>query len=63
MAVIKLENDEISVGIDELGAQMISLVDKNTGKEYMWGRDPKFWGKCSLSLPAMNLVLKKTLAA
>lgn len=47
MAVIKLENDEISVGIDELGAQMISLVDKNTGKEYMWGRDPKFWGKCS----------------
>ncbi|MBO4808715.1 MAG: aldose 1-epimerase family protein [Lachnospiraceae bacterium] len=47
MARIKLENDEISVEIDELGAQMVSLVDKKTGKEYMWCADPKFWGKCS----------------
>ena len=47
MAITKIENEEIIVEIDDLGAQMISLVDKKTGKEYMWKRDPKFWGKCS----------------
>jgi len=47
MAKIKLENEELTVLVDELGAQMVSLIEKKTGKEYMWCADPKFWGKCS----------------
>lgn len=47
MANIKLENDELKLEISDLGAELVSLIDKKTDKEYMWCRDPKFWGKCS----------------
>ena len=31
----------------ELGAELKSLVDKKSGKEWMWQADPAFWGKTS----------------
>lgn len=32
--------------IDTIGAQLISFKDPE-GKEYIWQRDPQFWGRCS----------------
>lgn len=40
-----LENDEIAVAVDSHGAELKSLVYKNTGVEYMWKGDPEFWGR------------------
>jgi galactose mutarotase-like enzyme len=42
-----LQNDRISVGVKPLGAELFSLQDKQSGREYMWGADPAYWGKTS----------------
>lgn len=42
-----LENERIKAEIESLGAELKSLVDKETGQEYMWEADPAFWGKTS----------------
>ena len=47
MARHKLENELIAIEVEEHGAELKSLVRKNTGKEYMWKADPKFWGRTS----------------
>lgn len=45
MAVIK--NEILKVIIAEKGAELTSIVNKNTGLEYMWNADPAFWAKSS----------------
>ncbi|WP_256005599.1 aldose 1-epimerase family protein [Pedobacter deserti] len=47
MNMIILENDILKVCIAEKGAELQSLVNKQTGKEYMWSGNPDFWGKFS----------------
>ena len=47
MADYQIENEEIKAVVSDMGAQLISLVDKATGTEYMWCRDKQYWGKCS----------------
>lgn len=47
MARHKLENEIIAIEVEEHGAELKSLIRKNTGKEYMWKADPKFWGRTS----------------
>ena len=47
MARHKIENELIAIEVEEHGAELKSLVRKNTGKEYMWKADPKFWGRTS----------------
>ena len=42
-----LQNDRIRVGVKPLGAELFSLQDIHSGKEYMWKADPAFWGKTS----------------
>lgn len=42
-----LQNDRVRVGIKSLGAELFSLRDIHTGREYMWKADPVFWGKTS----------------
>lgn len=44
---ITLENSFISVTIHPLGAELQSLIFKQTGIEYIWNREEKFWNKCS----------------
>ena len=36
MAVYSLENTQISICVDSLGAELRSLKKKATGTEYMW---------------------------
>jgi len=43
----QLINSTLSVSIAEKGAELQSIINKNTGIEYMWGADPAFWAKKS----------------
>lgn len=45
--MIYLENAFIKAGFVEKGAELQSLVNKETGVEYMWSGDPTYWGKHS----------------
>ena len=40
-----IENEEVLVELESFGAEIKSLVDKQTNQEYMWSGDPKYWGK------------------
>lgn len=40
-----LGNEEISIVVDSHGAELKSLIRKDTGTEYMWSGDPQFWGR------------------
>ena len=42
-----LENDVLRVEIDSFGAELKSVMAKETKQEYMWQGDPKFWGRTS----------------
>lgn len=44
MTVI-IENEQLTATIAEEGAELISLKAKETGLEYIWQGDPKFWGR------------------
>lgn len=43
----QLQNDRIRVGVKAMGAELFSLQDIASGREYMWSADPAFWGKTS----------------
>jgi galactose mutarotase-like enzyme len=45
--MVNLENDFLKVEVHPLGAELQSLVHKQTGLEYMWEGNPAFWGKYS----------------
>lgn len=38
-----LENDILKVTINYFGAELSSIIKKDTGVEYMWNADEKFW--------------------
>lgn len=46
MAVI-IENDKVRAVINEHGAELSSLIAKDTGIDYMWSGDSKYWGRHS----------------
>lgn len=47
MALYVLENNEIRIEADSHGAELRSLKDKHTGREYMWCGDSVYWGRVS----------------
>ena len=47
MARYSLENDVIRIEVDSHGAELKSLVKKETGAEYMWCAEAKYWGRTS----------------
>lgn len=38
-----IENEKIRVSVTDLGAEMTSLILKETGTEYLWQADPAYW--------------------
>lgn len=42
-----IENEELIVSVDSFGAEVKSVQNKSTKKEYMWCGDPVFWGRTS----------------
>lgn len=47
MAVYRLKNNEIQISIDSHGAELRSLTDAKSGREYMWCGDAAYWGRVS----------------
>lgn len=45
-----LENDEISIAVNSLGAELFSLKTKKDGKEHIWQGDPNIWERRSPNL-------------
>ncbi len=43
--IYSIENDVLEAKIDSLGAQLLSVTDKATKHNYLWGADPAYWGK------------------
>lgn len=44
---IILENDHLKVKVKQNGAELFSVLGKETQLEYMWSGDPAVWGKTS----------------
>lgn len=40
-----LENETLKVTVDTFGAEIKSVKNKNTGREYIWCGDPAIWGR------------------
>lgn len=38
-----LENDFLKVAIDDHGAELVSIYDKEKDREVIWQGDPRFW--------------------
>ena len=47
MAFYQISNDQISIRIDSMGAELKSLKRKDTDTEYMWEGDPAYWKRTS----------------
>ncbi len=41
--IFTLENDYLKVEIDKVGGSLNSVILKETGTEYLWQGDPKYW--------------------
>lgn len=44
---VYLKSDQLSVEISELGAELTSIIQNDTGIEYLWQGDPEYWGRQS----------------
>ena len=42
-----LENEQLRIRVSTHGAELVSLMDKGTGREYMWSGDEKYWNRVS----------------
>ena len=42
-----LENENLQVTINHFGAELSGIVKKETGVEYMWNADERFWKRSS----------------
>jgi galactose mutarotase-like enzyme len=52
---LTLENENISIAVKILGAELSSLIHKSTGTEYLWQGDPQFWtGQAPLLFPVVG---------
>lgn len=41
----KLQNSFLTVTVSDHGAEIQSVIDNNSKREYMWQADPKIWGR------------------
>ena len=42
-----VKNEELICEIETHGAELKSIKDKNTGREYLWNSDPMYWNRTS----------------
>lgn len=47
MEVYELSNNEIMIRVSSFGAELKSLKDRKTGKEYLWDANPDYWKRTS----------------
>lgn len=54
----KIENDFLTCEIDDMGAQLHSLVSKENGKEYVWyGKTEIWYGQAPILFPIIGMLL------
>lgn len=47
MALFQISNDKITIQVDSMGAELKSLKEIASGREYMWNGDPQYWQRTS----------------
>lgn len=47
MALFQISNEKITVQVDSMGAELKSLKEIASGREYMWKGDPQYWKRTS----------------
>lgn len=47
MSLYEVSNEQISIQVDSMGAELKSLIKKDTDTEYMWEGDPQYWKRTS----------------
>lgn len=45
--MISIQNNKLKANFQELGAELVSLINVESGKEIMWSGNPDFWGGIS----------------
>lgn len=40
---VNLENEQLSIKVSSFGGELQSIVEKRTGREYLWQGNPEFW--------------------
>ncbi|TAH11929.1 MAG: aldose 1-epimerase family protein [Sphingobacteriia bacterium] len=45
--MIQIENNHVSISVNQMGAELQSIFCKDNQLEYLWNGDPAFWGKKS----------------
>ena len=45
--IYTIQNEQLTMKIESFGAEIKSIVENATGKEYMWSADKNYWGKSS----------------
>ncbi|MEE1012182.1 MAG: aldose 1-epimerase family protein, partial [Acutalibacteraceae bacterium] len=54
----KIENDFLTCEIDDMGAQLHSLILKENGKEYIWQGNPDIWyGQAPVLFPVIGQLI------
>lgn len=48
--MVRLENEFLVVEIEEKGAEVIKVISKETGENYMWDKNPEIWNGTSPNL-------------
>ena len=57
----KIENEYLTCEIDDMGAQLHSLVSKENGKEYIWyGRTEIWYGQAPVLFPIIGQLINDT---
>lgn len=50
-----IENDDILIRVDPLGAEWRSFIDKRSGREWLWQGDPSIWsGRAPVLFPVIG---------
>ena len=47
MALFQISNGRITIQVDSMGAELRSLKEISSGREYMWNADPRYWKRTS----------------
>lgn len=47
MKTITIENSRFKATIESKGAQLVSLINQKSGRELIWQRDQRYWGRCA----------------
>ena len=45
MAVHTIENEKLKIQVSDHGGELISIIKKETGQEYIWNADAAYWGR------------------